>query len=135
MGLAWGVIWAPLAVLVGLLVDPDDSMDEMWVAIGAYPGFLSGVVFVALLGMAERHRRLGTLSLPRIAAWGALAGLVVGVLPFTLGEPTNTIPLWRLAVIVIGSITGLSTVSAVASALLTRHAARKHPPTATEAVR
>lgn len=125
IGLAWGLTWAPLAVLVGLLVDPDNSMDEMWVVIGAYPGFLSGVLFAALLGMAERQRPLGTLSLARAAAWGAVAGLLVGALPFGLGEPTSAIPLWRLATTVIGSITALSAVSAVASALFSRHAARK----------
>jgi len=41
MGLAWGVAWAPLGVLLGWFVDRDGSMDEMWVAVGAYPGFLS----------------------------------------------------------------------------------------------
>ena len=29
MGLAWAAAWAPVGVLVGLIVDPDDSMDEM----------------------------------------------------------------------------------------------------------
>lgn len=135
IGLAWGVTWAPLAVLVGLLVDPDDSTDEMWVAVGAYPGFLSGIVFVALLALAERNRRLGTLSLARIAAWGAVAGLLVGTLPFMLGEPTTAIPRWRLALTVIGSITGLSAVSAVASAWLSRRAGRRQRRAATEPMR
>lgn len=49
LGLAWTVAWAPIAVLLGVFViDPDNSMDEMWVAIGAYPGFLCGVLFYAL---------------------------------------------------------------------------------------
>ena len=39
MGLAWAAVWAPVAVLLGtFVVDPDNSMDEMWVAVGAYPG-------------------------------------------------------------------------------------------------
>ena len=55
-GLTWAVVWAPIAVLVGVIVDPDDSMDEMWVVIGAYPGFLSGVIFSAVLAIAEGRR-------------------------------------------------------------------------------
>ena len=87
MGLAWGVAWAPVAVLVGVLViDPDNSMDEMWVVVGAYPGFISGVLFCALLGLMERGRRLDALPLPRAALLGALAALPVGLIPFLIGD-------------------------------------------------
>ena len=51
MGLTWAMVWAPVAVLIGTqIVDPDDSMDEMWWMIGALPGFLSGVVTVQCTG-------------------------------------------------------------------------------------
>jgi hypothetical protein len=126
MGLAWAVVWAPVAVLIGtMIVDPDNSMDEMWVAIGAYPGFLCAVIFSAVLAIAERGRRLDELSLLRVGTWGALAGLLVGVFPFTVGKSTSELPLWLWGVAVIGSITLLSTVSAVGSALWSRHAAGK----------
>ncbi len=39
MGLTWAVVWAPVGVLIGMIVDPSDSMEEMWVAVGAYPDF------------------------------------------------------------------------------------------------
>ena len=121
MGLAWGLVWAPVAVLVGTqIVDPDNSMDEMWVAIGAYPGFLCAVVFSALLGIGERGRTLDELPLARAGVWGALAGLIVGVFPFTVGTPTNKVPLWVLAGTVIGSITLMSAASAVVSASFIR---------------
>ena len=126
MGLAWAVIWAPVAVLIGLIVDPDGSMDEMWVAIGAYPGFLCGVLFSAVLGIAEGRRGFDELSLSRVGAWGAVTGLLVGVLPFLIGESTSELPLWLLGVVVISSITLLSAVSAVGSALLSRYAVRRH---------
>ena len=128
MGLAWAVVWAPVAVLIGLGIDPDGSADEMWPAIGAYPGFLSGVVFSAVLGIAERGRRLAELPAARAAAWGALAGLMVGVLPFTIGESTAEIPLWQLAGLVIGTITVLSAASAVASARLLGMRRGGYPP-------
>jgi hypothetical protein len=129
MGLAWAVVWAPVAVLIGtMIVDPDNSMDEMWVAVGAYPGFLCGVVFSALLGIAEGRRRLDELSLSRVGAWGAVSGLLVGALPFLIGTPSPELSLWRLAVVVIGSVTLLSALSAVGSALLFRYAARERLP-------
>jgi len=128
-GLAWAVVWAPLAGLAGLLIDPDGSMDEMWVAIGAYPGFLCGVVFTALVAFAEGRRRLGELALSRVGAWGAAAGVLVGVLPFTIGESTSRLPVWQLAAIVIGSLTLLSAGSAIGSAMLVRYAARRQGAT------
>jgi hypothetical protein len=130
MGLIWALVWAPVAVLIGMAVDPDGSMDEMWVAIGAYPGFLGGVVFSAVLGIAARRRRLEELSLARVAAWGAAAGLLVGVLPFTIGESTTELPLWLLATVVISSITLLSTVSAAGSLALARMAEKRELPRA-----
>jgi hypothetical protein len=127
-GLAWAVVWAPVAVLAGLIADADGSMDEMWPAIGAYPGFLSGMVFSALVAIAEGRRGLGELVLSRAAGWGAAAGVLVGVLPFTIGESTSKLPLWQLAAIVIGSFTLLSALSAVGSAMLARYAARRQAP-------
>lgn len=128
MGLAWAVVWAPGAVLVGLILDPDGSMDEMWPAIGAYPGFLCAVVFSALLGIAYGRRGLGELPLSRAAAWGAAAGVLVGVLPFTIGESTSKLPVWQLAALVIGSFTLLSAASAAGSAMVARYAARRQAP-------
>ncbi len=121
LGLAWAVVWAPIAVVIGTtIVDPDYSMDEMWVVVGAYPGFLCAVIFSALLGMAERGRRLDELSLARAGGWGALAGVMVGVFPFLVGTPTSSIPLWQLCLAVVGSIVLMSALSAVGSAWLLR---------------
>ena len=122
MGLIWAAVWAPVAVLIGVIVDPNDAMDEMWVAIGAYPGFLGGVIFSVVLGIAERRRTLDALSLPRVAGWGALAGLLIGILPFVLGTPTDDIPRWVLPLIITAPITVLSAVSAAASLALARRA-------------
>ena len=134
MGLTWAVVWAPVGVLIGMVVDPDGSMDEMWVAVGAYPGFLGGVVFSTVLGIAASRRRLDELSLPRVAAWGAVAGLLVGAIPFVLGTPTSTIPVWLLGGVVVGSTTLLSAVSAAGSLALARRADRRELPDAGEDV-
>lgn len=127
MAMCWAAIWAPVAVLVGLLVDPDGSMDEMWVAAGAYPGFICGLLFSALLWVAERRRRIDELALARVASWGAVAGLLVSLLPLLAAEPTGAwgLPRWLLAVVITGSITLSSAASAVGSAVLFRYAARR----------
>jgi hypothetical protein len=126
MGLAWAVAWAPIAVLIGtLILDPDNSMDEMWPVIGAYPGFLCGVLFCAVLAIAERGRRLEELHLSRAALWGTVAGLLVGALPFAIGDATTELPPLLFATIVIGSIALLSAASAVASVLLRRSLRRR----------
>ena len=126
LGLAWAIVWAPIAVLIGTtIVDPDNSMDEMWPVIGAYPGFLCALIFSALLGIAERGRRLHELSLARAGAWGALAGIVVGVFPFTVGTPTSSVPLWQLGLAIISSIVLMSILSAVGSALVARMAKKR----------
>jgi hypothetical protein len=125
MGLLWAVPWAIVAVLIGWVVDPNESMDEMWFLIGAYPGFLGGVLFSIVLSIAERRRRLDDLSVRRFGAWGALAGLVIGVLPFLLGTPAPGIEVARLATVVIGSFTVMSAASAAGSLALARMGERK----------
>ncbi|HEY0970598.1 MAG TPA: hypothetical protein VGE02_06445 [Gemmatimonadales bacterium] len=125
MGLTWAIVWAPVGVLVGMIVDRDGSMDEPWVMVGALPGFLGGVVFATVLGIVGRHRRFEELSLPRFAAWGAAAGVMVGTFPFLIGDSSSGIPVWLLAGIVIGSITTMSSVSAAGSLALARVAERR----------
>ncbi len=129
MGLAWAVVWAPVAVLIGtLIVDPDNSMDEMWVAVGAYPGFLCGALFSAVVGISDGRRSLDESSLLRVGAWGAASGLLVGLFPLILGTPSTQRPLWFWAAVIIGPITVLSAVSAIVSALLARMATSRELP-------
>lgn len=127
MGLTWAAVWGPAGVLLGMVVDPDGSMDEMWVAVGAFPGFIGGVVFSAVLGIAAGRRRIDELPLARVGAWGALAGLLVGALPFAVGASTAALPLWLSGALVIGSITLLSAISAAGSLALARMVERRAP--------
>jgi len=122
MGLTWAVQWAVLAVLIGTITESlsgyslEIHLDPLMAL--AMPGFIFGVIFYTVIWFAERGRRFDELSLPRTAAWGAVVGLLLGALTLTLGTPNG--PLWRVAVIIVGSSTLLSTVSAVGSALLFR---------------
>ena len=130
MGLAWAVGWgllgAAIGIISGFLGIPEESVPDPWIAL-ATPGFVGGVIFSAVLRLAETGRRFSELPLRRLAAWGAVAGLVLGVLPFIFGTMTSEHPLWFLVLAIIGSTTSLSAVSAVGSALLFRCAARQQP--------
>lgn len=123
MALAWAVVWAPIAVLLGVfIIDPDNSMDEMWFVVGEYPGFLCAVIFSGLVGIAES--RLDEVSLPRAGAWGVVSGVLVGAIPFALGTPNPNNPNW-LGMAVIGSIALLSAASAIGSVLIARTAKKR----------
>jgi len=121
-GIAWAIVWAPLGVLVGLVVDPDNSMDEMWFMIGALPGFLCGALFRAAIAFAGY--RLDALSPARAVAFGALSGVIIGVLPFALGDSETLMPAWMLAVIVIATLALGSMMSAVATVAIRRRMQR-----------
>lgn len=126
LGLAWAVVWAAVAVLIGgVIIDPDGSMEEMWPAAGAYPGFLCAVVFSVIVGIAERGHAFDELSLSRAAAWGGAAGLLIGALPFVIGTPTSEIALWQLVGLVLGSITIMSALSGIGTVLVSQYARRK----------
>jgi hypothetical protein len=122
MGLTWAVVWVPVALLISMIVDPDGSMDEPWILVGAYPGFLSAVVFSMVIWIAERRRRFDQLSLTRVGAWGAVAGLLVGMVPFVAGSNSTNLPTWLLMLAIIGPITLLSALSAGGSLALSRRA-------------
>jgi hypothetical protein len=127
LAVTWAVTWAPLGVLAGFVMDPNDTLDEPWPALGAYPGFLCGLVFAVVLGIAHRHRSLYQLSPGRAGAWGVLSGLLVMAPIFSglLGTPNTEHPLWQVRFGILGAVIALSAVSAVVSALVARMAAKR----------
>ncbi len=123
MGLSWAVPWVFVAFLIEAFVDPHGRIADIWPAVLGIPAFIGGVFFSVVLGIAERRRRFDELSIPRFAAWGAVAGLLVGALPFILGSPGDPdVPVWRLAVMIIPPISLLTSLSAAASLALARRA-------------
>ena len=126
MGITWAVLWAPVGLLIGMIVDPTGAMDEPWIAVGTFPGFLGGVMFSIVFGIAARRRKLGELSIKRVAAWGIVAGLVIGSLPFLLGDQgPNVERVWLLPLVIVSSITFLSAASAAGSLALARLAEQR----------
>lgn len=126
MGLIWAVVWLPVGLLIGMILDSDGSMDEPWILVGTLPGFLAGVMFSVVLGIAAARRKLDELSVAKVGGWGAVAGLVIGSLPFVLGDQgPNVERVWLLPIVVISSITLLSAASAAGSLALARKSARR----------
>jgi len=124
MGLAWAAVWAPLGMIAGRLIAGE--LEPEHVGGSLYAGFLCGSIFSAVGGIASGRRRLDELSFSRAAAWGAVSGLLVGVLPFVLGDQTaSERPLWVLPVVVISSMTALGAFSASVSLPVARWL-RKH---------
>ncbi len=129
MGLTWAAGWAPVGLLIGLVLGgnrrtPDGFPLDDWVMPLAALGFLGGAIFSAVLRIAEGRRRFDELSLPRFGAWGALGGLVLGVLAvaaWRLDAGFGPV-LWPRAAVLVGSATLLSAVSASGSLALARMA-------------
>ncbi|HKS07270.1 MAG TPA: hypothetical protein VJR92_13265 [Gemmatimonadaceae bacterium] len=82
MALLWGATWGvaagvlvALQRLLGVSTTRESLVAVLYVA--AY-GMIGGAVFAVLL-VAARRRRIGELTLSRMAAWGGLAATIVPV--------------------------------------------------------
>src|SRR5688572_24564696 len=99
-GLGMGLVWAAGGAAVGGLIElianfvPALNFIDMWIPLFAIPGFVGGMIFSAVIGIAARHRKFEELSLPAFAAWGALGGLLlVGIAALVgWGGPFLAIP-------------------------------------------
>jgi hypothetical protein len=135
MGLTWAVGWAVVGGgLMEGIVDRHGAILDMWPQTLAIPGFLGGVAFSIVLGVAEGRRRFEELSLPRFAVWGAVAGALLGALALAAGALPAVFPLWLRAAVVIGPVTVLNAVSASASLALAKKAVGRELPDASAEV-
>ena len=127
-----GLIWAVGGALVGFGIEvihnvwpnPLGALVDIWPAL-AYPAFFGGVVFSTVLGIAGRRRRFDELSLPRVAAWGALGGLLVSLFPAAMvavGLATANVDVWQFTAVIVGPTSLLGAVSASGSLMLARMA-------------
>jgi hypothetical protein len=132
MGLAWGPLWVAATVVpISLIVD---DLDPGHIGGPLYAGFICGALFSELAGIASGRRRLDALSPSRAAAWGAMSGLFVGVLPFVIGDNGRYQNAWSTAIVATsviaariaarwrkrreGSLAPLMTLVAIVSGLL-----------------
>ena len=135
MGLTWAAGWAVGGVLIGVTsrLLPGLPWDSFFAVFDAplpalaIPGFFGGALFSMVLGIAGRRRRFDELSLPRFAAWGAVGGLLLSLVPAAMtavGMASLSHPdgggLWRITAAIAGPFTLLGAVSAAGSLILAR---------------
>ena len=136
MALVWAVTWAAVGALKAMLVNPVGTLDTLWLGppIGAFPGFVGGLLFSALLAIAAGDRRLEDLSVREAGAWGGLVGFVLGSLPIVINQPPAEHPAWLVAAVVVGSMTLLGALSAAGSLAIARWSAPRKDSTPRSAV-
>ena len=139
MGLTWAAAWAIFGLMIGVVSKitpflPWDSFFEVFDAplpALAVPGFFGGVLFSIVLGIAGRGRRFDELSLKRFAAWGAVGGLLLALLPDFLvlvglaslsGEGGS---LLKLTAVISPPLIALGAASASGSLMLARKAKKQ----------
>jgi hypothetical protein len=124
MILTWTVGWGLGFGGLMEIYDPAGKIGDVWPTVLALPGFLGGIVFAALLWIAEARRRFDEVSLARMVGWGVVTGLVLGLLtiPAKVGDVSPG------AAGMIGIMTALSAVAAIGSAVFFRLLARFATP-------
>lgn len=129
MGLTWGVAGFLAGIVIEVIhniwPNPLGAAVDIWPAALGYPAFFGGVAFSVVLGIAGRRRRFDELSLPRVAAWGAIGGLLVSLIPATLvalGLATPNVPLWQITLALVGPLALGGAVAASGSLALARMA-------------
>jgi hypothetical protein len=130
MGLTWGAGWAFVGGLIELIANlvPGlawTSLIDIWPVTLAIPGFVGGMVFSTVLAVAGRNRRFDQLSLPRFAAWGAVGGVLMSLVPIALVAagvltPDATVNVWRFAAELLAPLLLLGAASASATLALAR---------------
>ena len=76
LGMIWAMAWFGAGIALLLVVGPG-AADVPFPLGFAMFGFLAGVTFSGVLGIAEGRRRFDQMSLPRFAGWGAVGGLLL----------------------------------------------------------
>jgi hypothetical protein len=139
MGITWGLAWAAAGIGIGVasLVTPFLPWDVFFryfdapLPALAVPGFIGGLFYSVVLGIAARKRRFDELSLPRTAMWGALGGLLLALFPSflvlvglaSLGRPDASLTF--LTAIIAPPLMLLGAASAAGTLMLARKSERK----------
>ncbi len=112
-----GFIWALGGAAAGGLPELADNIVpgglpavhvvDMWPQTLAIAGFIGGMIFAVVLGVAGSRRRFDELSLPGFAGLGAVAGVLLGALGMAIGGPIIFMGLTTI----LGAIGGASSLA------------------------
>jgi hypothetical protein len=108
------------------LVDLNGKIQDVWPTQLAVPGLIGGILFAALLLLAESGRSFDEVPLPRFALWGGAVGLVLGILtiPAEVGDASPG----AAGMIGIGAVLGV--VAGFGSGVFCRLVTRRRNTTA-----
>lgn len=136
MGVLWALLWALLGLLIGVtsLLTPFlpwgvffTAFDAPLPALGV-PGFVGGILFGVVTSVMGYRRRLRELSLRHFAAWGAIGGILLSLVPLTLvtlglaSVEGGRYPIGTITSALLLPCLVLGTGSAVAAYLIARRA-------------
>jgi len=121
MGFTWAAAWFAVGSVPRWVfgVSTDLPLPLLFGALG----FIAGVTFSGLLVLTEGRRRLDQLSLPRVAGWGAIGGVLLSAL-FVSGASLG----WGEVLAISATFALASAVSASGSLALARRAVRRELP-------
>lgn len=132
--LIWAFVWA----LPGGVIEAIDNVApgahsftrqiDMWPQTLGIPGLLGGVLFWALLMITDRGRSVAALHPARSGAWGAVSGMLIGVLVVWVMDTGLSDP-WQLGAGLVGLAALLGAVSGVVSPLVLRYATERRVST------
>ena len=119
--LLWVIGWGlGFGGFIEAFIDPEGEIQDVWLTVMAVPGFIGGVIFSALLLTVERRSTFDQVPLARYALWGAVTGVLLGLL--TIPAEVGDVSPGALGMIAI--LTPLGVVAAIGSALFFRLVAR-----------
>ncbi len=121
MGFTWAAAWFAVGFVPRWVFGV--STDLPFPLLFGALGFVAGVTFSGLLVLTEGRRRLDQLSLPRVAGWGAIGGLLLSAL-FVRGASLG----WGEVLAISTTFALASAVSASGSLVLAGRAVRRELP-------
>lgn len=86
LALAWAFTWFSAGMLLLLVVGPDAADVPFPLGFG-FLGFWAGLGFSGFLALLDRKRSFTELSLARVGVWGALGGLLLGLVMTAIVGP------------------------------------------------
>ena len=78
MGFTWAVAWAAVGMVPRWVFG--FNTDVPFPLVFGVLGFIAGVIFSALLMLTEGRRGFDEMTLPRVAAWGAVGGFLLSAI-------------------------------------------------------
>jgi len=91
MGLIWAAAWGVAGGLLARMAGIDTDLPLAY--LFAPLGFVTGVIFSAILVGIEGRRGIDRASLPRFAGWGAASGLLLSAI-FVVGAALRGADVW-----------------------------------------